>query len=100
MLARTNKPPECASFSDPYFRYVAVAKGQDKGPKREPGKAPALSKPPVSRRWRITLLKATPAKFIGYVRAPDEKSAIATAAKDYDVSERLVDRLVATPEDS
>jgi hypothetical protein len=48
-----------------------------KATKREPSKAPA------SRRWRITLLKATPAKFIGYVRAPDAKSAIEMATKDY-----------------
>jgi hypothetical protein len=57
------------------------------------------SKTLLSRRWRITLLKSTPAKFIGYVRAPDAKSAIETAAKDYKISERLIDRLIATPED-
>jgi len=32
--------------------------------------------------------------------APDEKTAIARAAEDYEVSDRLVDRLVATPEES
>jgi hypothetical protein len=77
-----------------------MAKAKTKTTKREPSKAPAPSKAPVSRRWRITLLKATPAKFIGYVRAPDEKSAIATATEDYDVSDRLVDWLIATPEES
>jgi hypothetical protein len=72
---------------------AALAKAKTKATKREPSKTPA------SRRWRITLLKATPAKFIGDVRAPDAKSAVATAAKDYEVSERLVDRLLATPEE-
>jgi hypothetical protein len=76
-----------------------MAKAKTKATKREPSKAPAPSKTAESRRWRITLLKATPAKFIGYVRAPDERSAIEMAAKGYEVSEALVDRLVATPEE-
>jgi hypothetical protein len=67
--------------------------------KREPSRAPAPSNAPGSRRWRITLLKATPAKFIGYVRAPDERSAIEMAAKDYKISDALVDRLIATLEE-
>ena len=70
-----------------------MAKAKTKAIRREPSKAPA------SRRWRITLLKATPAKFIGYVRAPDAKSAIETAIADYKISDRLVDRLIATPEE-
>jgi hypothetical protein len=70
-----------------------MAKAKTKTTKREPTKAPA------SRRWRITLLKATPAKFIGYVRAPDARSAIEMAVKDYEVSDRLIDRLIATPEE-
>lgn len=65
-----------------------MAKAKTKTTKREPTKAPA------SRRWRITLLKATPAKFIGYVRAPDAKSAIEMAIKYYGISNRLVDRLL------
>jgi hypothetical protein len=76
-----------------------MAKAKTKTTKREPSKAPALSKAPGSRRWRITLLKATPAKFIGYVRAPDERSAIEMAAKDYKISDALVDRLIATLEE-
>jgi hypothetical protein len=36
---------------------------------------------------------------VGYVHEPDEKWAIASAAKDYDVSDRLVDRLIETPEE-
>jgi hypothetical protein len=50
-------------------------------------------------RWRISLIKATPAKFVGFVRAPDENSAIEMAVKDYGISERLRDRLVAVRED-
>ena len=70
-----------------------MVKAKAKTTKREPSKATG------SRRWRITLLKATPAKFVGYVRAPDERSAIETAVTDYKISDRLVDRLVATPEE-
>jgi hypothetical protein len=30
-------------------------------------------KPPAFARWRISLLKGTPARFLGYIEAPDEK---------------------------
>jgi hypothetical protein len=73
---------------------ATLAKAKTKATKREPSKTPA------SRRWRITLLKATPAKFIGYVRAPDSKAAIEMATKDYKISDRLIDRLIATPEEA
>jgi len=53
----------------------------------------------ASHRWRIMHLKATPAKFIGYVRAPDAKSAIETAIADHKISDTLVDRFIATPEE-
>ena len=46
-------------------------------------------------RWRISLLKGTPAKFLGYVEAPNEKAAIEAAAKEYKIAEALQDRLVA-----
>jgi hypothetical protein len=72
-----------------------MAKAKTKTTKRQPSKAG----PQVSRRWRITLLRATPAKFIGYVRAPDAKLAIETAVKDYKISDRVADRLIATPEE-
>jgi hypothetical protein len=48
---------------------------------------------------RITLIKGTPAKFIGYVRAPDAKAAIEMATKDYKIGDRIIDRLIATPEE-
>jgi hypothetical protein len=52
-------------------------------------------KPPELHRWRISLLKGTPAKFVGYVEAPDEQAAIEMAAKEYKIAEALRDRLVA-----
>jgi hypothetical protein len=73
---------------------ATLAKAKKRATKREPGK----TRPQESNRWRITLIKGTPAKFLGYVHAPDEKTAIARAAEDYDVSDRLIHRLVATPE--
>jgi hypothetical protein len=50
-------------------------------------------------RWRVSLVKATPAKFVGFVRAPDEQSAIEMAAEDYGISDTLRDRIVAIRED-
>jgi hypothetical protein len=46
-------------------------------------------------RWRISLLKGTPAKFLGYIEAPDEKAAIEAATKEYKIADVLRDRLVA-----
>ena len=34
-------------------------------------------------RWRVNLLKGTPAKFIDFVEAPDEKTAEDIAARDH-----------------
>ena len=42
-----------------------------------------------------SLLKGTPAKFLGYIEAPDEKAAIEAAAKEYKIADVLRDRLVA-----
>ena len=46
-------------------------------------------------RWRISLLKGTPAKFLGYIEASDEKAAIEAATKEYKIADVLRDRLVA-----
>jgi len=46
-------------------------------------------------RWGITLLEGTPAKFLGYVEAANEKSAIEAAAKEFKIAKALRDRLVA-----
>lgn len=44
-------------------------------------------------RWRATLIKGTPAKFLGHVDAPDEETAREQAAKEFKVSEVLKDRV-------
>ena len=49
------------------------------------------SKP--SHRWRVTLIKGTPAKFLGYVDAADEKSAIEAAAEEFKVAPALRNRI-------
>jgi 1,2-phenylacetyl-CoA epoxidase PaaB subunit len=46
-------------------------------------------------RWRVSLIKGTPAKMLGFVHAADEKSALAAAAEDYKIAEALRRRLVA-----
>jgi hypothetical protein len=45
-------------------------------------------------RWRITHLKGTQAKFLGYVQAPDEKAAIKAAVKEFKIAQALRDRIV------
>jgi hypothetical protein len=60
-------------------------------------KKPSPAKAPV--RWRISLLKGTPAKFLGYIEASDEKAAIEAAAKEFRVAEALRDRIVARRDD-
>jgi hypothetical protein len=42
---------------------------------------------------RATLIKGTPAKFLGHVEAPDEETAREQAAKEFKVSEVLKDRV-------
>jgi hypothetical protein len=43
--------------------------------------------------WRATLIKGTPAKYLGYVDAPDEETARKIAAEEFNVSEVLRDRI-------
>ena len=50
-------------------------------------------------RWSISLIKATPAKYLGHVFARDETDAIKEAAKEFKVGEALRDRIVARRED-
>jgi hypothetical protein len=45
-------------------------------------------------RWRISLLKGTPAKFLGYADTHHEKAAIETAAKEFKIAQALRDRIV------
>jgi hypothetical protein len=39
------------------------------------------------KRWRISLIKATPASLIGYVEAPDAESAIAKAIEEFKITD-------------
>ena len=49
--------------------------------------------------WSISLIKATPAKYLGQVFASSQAEAIKEAAKEYNVAEALRDRIVARRED-
>jgi hypothetical protein len=40
-----------------------------------------------SKRWRISLIKATPAATIGYVEAPDAESAIKKAIEEFKITD-------------
>jgi hypothetical protein len=58
------------------------------------------SKPPDHQvRWTISLIKATPAKYLGQVFATSEAEAIKEAVKEFNVTEVLRDRIVARRED-
>ena len=46
-------------------------------------------------RWRVSLVKGTPAQFLGYVYAANEKAALEAAAKEFKVAEVLRNQLVA-----
>jgi len=46
-------------------------------------------------RWQIVRLKATPARFIGLVDAPDEESAIKAAIKGFEIPPGDQERLIA-----
>ena len=48
--------------------------------------------------WRATLIKGTPARYLGHVHAPDEKSAIEGAAKEFRVPGNLRDRIAVMRE--
>lgn len=57
------------------------------------------TKPRELIRWRVSLIKGTPAKFIDYVEAPDAKTAEDIAAREHRTPDTLRDRLVAIRED-
>jgi hypothetical protein len=57
------------------------------------------TKPRELIRWRVNLIKGTPAKFIDFVEAPDAKTAEEKAAKEHKIPDTLRDRLVAIRED-
>jgi hypothetical protein len=58
----------------------------------------ARKKAKTAQHWRVTLLKGTPAKYVGRVEAADRQSAIDQAAKIYRIDEALKFKLVAEPD--
>jgi hypothetical protein len=57
------------------------------------------TKPRELIRWRVSLITATPAKFIDFTLAPDAETAEAQVAEAHDISDTLRDRLVAIRDD-
>jgi hypothetical protein len=49
-------------------------------------------------RWRATLIKGAPAKYLGHVYANDEADAVKEAAKEFNVSEVLKERVAVQRE--
>jgi len=50
-------------------------------------------------RWRVSLITATPAKFIDFTMAPDAETAEEQVAEAHDISDTLRNRLVAIRDD-
>jgi hypothetical protein len=51
------------------------------------------------KRWRISLIKAMPARLLGHVEAPDEESAIKKAIEEFKITDQPRQRrLIAQPE--
>jgi hypothetical protein len=50
-------------------------------------------------RWRVSLIKGTPAKFIDFAYAPDAQAAERQVAKEHRISDTLRNRLVAIRDD-
>ena len=61
--------------------------------------AKAKKTKPRELRWRVSLIKGTPAKFIDFAYAPDAKTAEKQVAEERKISEALRDRLVAIREE-
>jgi hypothetical protein len=68
---------------------AAMAKAEAKA------KAKAKKTKPRERlfEWHATLIQGTPARYLGHVHAPDEKWAIAEAAKEFRVPDNLRERI-------
>jgi hypothetical protein len=50
-------------------------------------------------RWRVSLITATPAKFIEFTMASDAETAEVQVAEAYDISDDLRHRLIVIRED-
>ena len=57
------------------------------------------TKPREQIRWRVSLIKGTPAKFIDFAYAPDAQAAERQVAKEHRISDTLRNRLVAIRDD-
>jgi hypothetical protein len=50
-------------------------------------------------RWRVSMITATPAKFVDFTLAPDAETAERQVAEAHEIRDDLRDRLVAIRED-
>jgi len=50
-------------------------------------------------RWRASLKRGTPGRYLGHVHAPDEASAIEKAAAEFKVPDTLRNRIVVAIDD-
>jgi hypothetical protein len=50
-------------------------------------------------RWRVSLITATPAKFVDFTMAPDAETAEEQVAEAHDIGDALRNRLVAIRDD-
>ena len=57
------------------------------------------TKPRDLIRWRVSLITATPAKFVDFTMAPDAETAEAQVAEAYDIGNELRHRLMAIRDD-
>ena len=53
------------------------------------------TKPREQIRWRVSLITATPARFIDFTLAPDAETAEKQGAEEHQISDTLRDRLIA-----
>jgi hypothetical protein len=57
------------------------------------------TKPRDLIRWRVSLITATPAKFIDFTMAPDAETAEEQVVKEHKIGDTLRNRLAAIRED-
>jgi hypothetical protein len=50
-------------------------------------------------RWRASLIRGTPARYLGHVHAKDEATAIERAAEEFEVADTLRNRIVVAIDD-
>ena len=58
---------------------------------------PRMPKRKRETEWEVIRLKATPAAFVGLVRAPDKASALKTAIKRFNIRREDQSRLLVRP---